>query len=153
MTATENIITDKEQTYKELFKSKFYGVLRWNQLDDVWQFIFDNKSQGWYVYQTIKNAPQKKLYDDQLELLIRLIDEDLRQQHDEDYCGVVYVDSLDAPTFIKVFDPKNMGTSCSVGGKSPLPEWIISLMPPTDLNEEEKPNIKSKRWFGNLFSK
>lgn len=144
---------DVKAHYKTVFNGKFFGILRWHQLDNVWESVLARKQDGWYIYNTNSSVPKDKINTDQLENEIESIDKRLRTQHDEDYCGVVYVDNLEKPALIKVFDPKNMGTSCSVGGKAPLPEWIISMIPPADLTEEEKPRKYKKRWLGNLFSK
>lgn len=140
-------------SYKEYFNGKFYGVLRWHQLDTIWAMVIGQRSKGWYIYQTSSNIPNEKTRNKKLDLKIMEINEYLRQKHDEDYCGTVYVDDLEDPKFIKVFDPKNMGTACSIGGKAPLPEWVISQIPPEDMTINEEPQKYKKRWLGSLFSK
>jgi len=40
--------------------------------------------------------------------------------------GAVYVDNREAPDFIKVFDPANMGSSCSCSSEPVMPRFIFS---------------------------
>ena len=143
--------------FKTIFRGKFFGVLRWHQLEDIWSKVKRDAEVGWYCYEIRENPPAKLKQGEELILLIDEIDSILRHKHDEDYCGVVYVDDLESPTYIKVFDPKKMGTSCSIGTTAPLPEWVISKVIPQDLlvhYESAKKNVKYKKhWLGNLFTK
>jgi hypothetical protein len=143
---------DHDMNFKTLFKGKYYGVLRWHQLDELWIKI-KNDDEGWYCYEIGKSPPTEMKRGNALKQIIDGIDSNLREKHDEDYCGIVYVDNLEKPRFIKVFDPKNIGTSCSIGTKAPLPEWIMSKVRPEDLSVNEEANKYKKRWLGNLFSK
>ncbi len=140
------------ERFSELFKGKFYGVLRWHQLEHIWEVVKSDKAEGWYIYQINQSAPDAVVQNDELTLKIEQIDRYLREQHDEDYCGIVYADNLDKPEFIKVFDPESLGTSCSIAKTPPLPKWIISKIKPQILTLPHENINKPKRWFGNLFS-
>ncbi len=152
ITSTENTSLEKSN-FKELFKGKFYGVLRWHQLEHIWDVVKSKKDQGWYVYEINKNIPSELTIEDALVTEIDLIDKHLRKEHDEEYCGIVYADDLDTPEFIKVFDPKSLGTSCSIAKTPPLPKWIISKVKPEELTVKKEESNKPKRWLGNLFAK
>jgi hypothetical protein len=76
----------------------------------------------------------------------------LRREHTEDYCGVVYVDNKTQPSFIKIFDPNNLGTSCSIGLAAPLPAWTLSKIPPIDLPAAFPQTGSRKRWWQQLFN-
>ena len=39
------------------------------------------------------------------------IDPLLRREHGGDCCGLVYADDLTVPTYLKIFDPHNLGVS------------------------------------------
>ncbi|KAG1694815.1 Carbamoyl-phosphate synthase small chain [Nymphon striatum] len=141
------------KSYKDLFKGKFYGVLRWHQLDSIWNILTLMQTRGWYVYEVNKQVPENTLIAEELQSKIASLDAYIREHHEEEYCGIVYANELDTPDFIKVFDPKNLGTSCSIAKTPPLPKWIISLAKPEDLSvNDDEPN-KPKRWLGNLFAK
>ena len=142
-----------ESNFKKLFRCKFYGVLRWYQLDHVWDVVKSDKADGWYINEINKSVPDTITQDTDLILQIEQIDQYLRKEHDEDYCGIVYVDNLDKPEFIKVFDPKKLGTSCSIAKTPSLPKWTISKVKPQDLTLQKETSNKPKHWLGNLFSK
>ena len=144
------LVVDEFQT---AFKGKFYGVLKWDQLDDLWKKIKKSKKEGWYVYAIGDEPPTELVKGKALETVANEINTLLRREHDEDYCGIVYTDSLTTPSFIKVFDPNNVGTSCSIAKTPPLPGWTISKLPPTDLLAPMKQTAKRKRWWDKMFSK
>ncbi len=151
---TQQAVTVLDGDFRTTFKGKFYGVLRWHQLDEVWKKVNSDAKSGWYCYKVGKTPPTEMKHNKELNLFIKGLNTALHDKHEEDYCGVVYVDDLETPSFIKVFDPKNMGTSCSIGKISPLPEWIISKIPPQDISrDDDKPEKTPKRWLGSLFSK
>ena len=151
-TSTEKASLDKSN-FIELFKGKFYGVLRWHHLEHIWDVVKSKKDQGWYVYEINKDIPSKLTIEDALVTEIDLIDKHLRKEHDEEYCGIVYADDLQNPEFIKVFDPKSLGTSCSIAKTPPLPKWIISKVKPEELTVKIEESNKPKHWLGNLFAK
>ena len=70
----------------------------------------------------------------------------LRREHKEDYCGVVYTDSIESPRFVKIFDPNNLGTSCSIATEAPLPSWIICKMVPEALSDNRR------RWWQSILN-
>jgi hypothetical protein len=142
-----------EGGFLETFNGKFFGVLRWHQLDVIWDAVKKESDSGWYIYQTINQPPQQLTAGDELNTFIVDLDKELRDNHEEDYCGIVYVDDMENPRFIKVFDPSNLGTSCSIATAAPLPKWIISKQLPEILATKEPQKKYHKRWFGNLFAR
>ncbi|KAA0445986.1 MAG: hypothetical protein FXV80_00800 [Candidatus Thioglobus sp.] len=45
------------------------------------------------------------------------------------YCGIVYVDDFESPSFVKIFHPNNLGKSCS--SENPLiSQWLLSKTKP-----------------------
>lgn len=150
---TQEKILQNGSNFKELFKGKFYGVLRWHQLDHTWDVVKLEKAEGWYIYEINKSIPDIVTQNNALTIEIERIDQYLRKKHNEDYCGIVYVDNLDKPEFIKVFDPQSLGTSCSIAKTPPLPKWIISKVKPHELTLQKEVTNKPKRWLGNLFAK
>lgn len=74
------------------------------------------------------------------------VDALLRHEHREDYCGIVYADDLEVPTFVKVYHPKRLGVACGFSDQPPLPGWIVSLTPPVDLHAALVPEPKPRWW-------
>ena len=80
------------------------------------------------------------------------LDKLLRDEHREDYCGIVYADDLKAPSFIKIYDPHNLGVSCGYSDNPPLPGWVMSRIAPLDLAAARVNPKKRQRWWKRLFS-
>lgn len=141
-------------TEKTLFQQRldgrFEGVLRWQQLDELWSTV-KQSGQAWYFYQVGSALPQQPLSAQQLATSIDELDVLLRQEHDYDYCGIVYVDDVNQPTLIKVFDPNNLGSSCGCSGERIPPRWIISQQAPEEIIDEAPMPNNRKRWWNQLF--
>jgi len=145
-------VTDQiENLFLSAFTGKFFGVLRWPQLDTLWGKVKTSENDGWFLYAVGEQPPAVITKGKQVTTFINELDVLLRREHDEDYCGIVYADNLENPSFIKVFDPNNIGTSCSIATKGPLPGWIISKVPPIDLAEAMKPTANRRRWWQKIF--
>ena len=73
------------------------------------------------------------------------------KEHEEDYCGIVYADDLQQPSFIKIYDPHNLGVSCGYSENPPLPGWIMSQIAPCDLPAAQALTGTRRRWWQRLF--
>lgn len=143
--------TDQQPLYLKTFKGGFSGILRWQQLDQLWENILTSK-KTWYVYAVGEAPPETALTREKLTVFLTELDSLLRKEHDEDYCGVVYVDDKEAPSFIKVFDPNNLGSSCSTSTIALLPAWIISTLKPIDLPNAFPQPTNRQSWWKRIFS-
>jgi hypothetical protein len=137
----------QHEPYLQSFRGRFIAALRWPQLDALWDALRGRAALGWYVYAVGEPAPQATVSAGQLERFIREIDELLRREHDEDYCGIVYADDLAAPSFIKIYDPHNLGSVCGSSAQPPLPGWVLSLLPPVDVATAFPPPAARRRWW------
>lgn len=82
--------------------------------------------------------------------LIAEIDALLRRDHDRDRLGIVYVDDRDEPTLVKIYDPNHLGASCgSVGYRVP-PGWVLSLDPPSRIDNPAPLPGSRRRWWERL---
>ncbi len=134
----------KNNPFYQKFKGRFSGVLRWEQLDQLWDSLAQTQVQ-WYLYDLSQAPPLQAQGQVSVKAFINEIDKILRSEHQEDYCGIVYVDSLSDPSMIKVFHPKRLGVVCGSSDNPPLPAWIISLLPPIDLPELIYPSPKQQK--------
>lgn len=139
-----------ELPFYQAFKGTFYGVLRWPQLEGLWETLRSDATD-WYVYAVGTEPPQETVSAEKLRAFIAEIDVLLRAEHAEDYCGIVYTDSFEAPSFVKIFDPHNLGVSCGYSDNPPLPGWILSKLPPIDLQGPTLPGNR-RRWWQRLWS-
>lgn len=135
-------------SFEQGFNGSFYSVLRWHQLDKLWQKLKHNAQQGWFLYTTSTLVPEKVATAEEMIAFIEQLDQQLRELHREDYCGLVYVDDLHNPSFIKIYNPANFRGSCSCSPAA-LPGWIISRQKPQDLQalESARVKLKKKRWW------
>jgi len=141
-----------ESDFYTRYRGGFIGLLRWPQLDDFWRVLRSSKGENWYIYAIGEALPEQPVTSEQLDTFVTEIDILLRKEHQEDYCGVVYVDDKTEPTFIKIYDPNNLGVVCGFSDNPPLPGWIISLIKPELLDENTFLPQSRKRWWRRLFS-
>lgn len=127
-------MSDKSLVCLPLFEQRvwgrFRGVLRWSQLDALWANIRSQPS-GWFIYDLHCEPPCAPVAPGDLKTFLRKMDKHLRKEHEYDYCGIVYADSLEAPAMVKVYDPGNLGAVCGPSGAKVLPRWVLSRIEPT----------------------
>ena len=138
-------------SYRAAFKGRFENVLRWEQLDALWAVLQQDAAGGWYIYAVGEEPPQRPADEALVRSFIGEIDQLLRKEHAEDYCGVVFADSMDSPLFVKIFDPHNLGVSCGFSDNPPLPGWILSKLPPVDLEAPVNLPANRRRWWNRLL--
>ena len=127
-------------------------MLRWPQLDELWKTLQAQSSKEWFIYAVGEEPPQQPVSHEQLNAFIKEIDKLLHDEHQEDYCGIVYADDRQDPGFIKIYDPNNLGVSCGFSDNPPLPGWVLSLIPPVDLPAAFPPPGNRRRWWQKLFA-
>lgn len=133
------------------YRGGFTGILKWAQLDEFWQILRARADAGWFIYAIGESVPDSPASREQLNTFISEMDSLLRKEHLEDYCGVVYVDSKTEPTFVKIYDPNNLGVVCGFSDNPPLPGWIVSLLKPEPLDENTFLPRSRQRWWRRLF--
>lgn len=137
---------------KQFREGSFTSALRWHNLDDLWETLRSKVSDDWYIYAIGSGVPVDTSSHEQLKHFIENIDELLRREHGEDYCGIVYADDLNDPAMVKIFDPNNLGVSCGYSDNPPLPGWILSKQAPVDLVSNQVIANNRKRWWQKLFA-
>ena len=137
--------------YLQQFRGGFTSTMRWHHLDALWDLLRESP-EGWFVYQVGDEPPQQQLSAERFLGFLDEVMQLLQEEHDEDYCGIVYADNLQAPTMIKIYDPNNLGVSCGYSDNPPLPGWVISRIEPVDLQAQRVLPGNRKRWWQRLFS-
>lgn len=136
--------------YMTAFRGSFTSALRWHHLDALWA-VLRGRLDGWYVYHVGDTVPDSPLTAEEMGRFIDEIDRLLREEHHEDYCGIVYADSLQDPAMIKIYDPHNLGVTCGYSENPPLPGWVLSRIPPEDLQSTHIVTGRRKRWWQRIF--
>ena len=135
------------------WKGSFTGILRWPQLEALWARVRARAHEGWYVYAIGEAPPTTPAEPGELDTFLTEIDRLLRSEHAEDYCGIVYADDPEHPTLIKIYDPNNLGMVCGSSAQPPLPGWVLSTLPPSDLRAAMPPAAGRRRWWRRIFGR
>ena len=140
-----------EDVYLTAYKGNFTSTMRWHDLDTFWRVLKAHADDQWYIYAVGEVVPDAMVGKTHFLNFIDKIDVLLHKEHDEDYCGIVYVDNKENPGFVKIFDPNNLGVSCGFSENPPLPGWILSRIQPIELETALNPPKNRQRWWQQLF--
>lgn len=133
--------------FQQHYNGRFVNMLRWQQLDDLWDKVKQTQPDDWYVYLVKATVPTMPVDSSELNQFIQGVNTFLHQKHDYDYCGIVYVDDHNCPSMIKIFDPTNLGAVCGSSGTKILPRWLLTRIPPEALIDDTVERTKQKRWW------
>lgn len=128
------------------FRGSFSSLLSWESLDAFWDTVRASP-EGWHIYAIGEHAPDAPCSAEETLRFVDAIDKLLREDHHEDYCGIVYADNKDHPTLIKIFDPHNLGVACGFSDNPPLPGWVMSHLPPCHLEDRRPLPESRRRWW------
>jgi hypothetical protein len=132
----KNLEQPSEAGYLEQFDGRLVAIRKWEDLDTLWAGVHSTAGEGWYIY-TVGEKPPTETEDSQtVHKFLLDVDQTLREEHKEDYCGIVYADDSKQPSFIKIYDPQNLGMVCGSSETRTLPGWTISRVKPVELVEE-----------------
>jgi len=140
---------NKLSDFEREFRGLFHGVMKWDALARLWSVV--DPGAGWYLYAIGEAPPAQPAGAGEVRKFIKQLDELLRREHRETYCGIVYADHPERPTFIKIFDPNHLGVSCGSSKNPPLPGWTMSLVRPTELKRFGPLPESRRRWWRALF--
>ena len=147
-----DIQTAENSPFMRKYRGFLAGVMQWQDLAALWQRIREQSDGDWYLYHVGEPVPDSPVSDEQLRQFVESIDGLLRQEHDVDYCGIVYVDDPQRPSLVKIYDPNNLGVVCGYSESPPLPGWVMSRLPPEDLPAALAPTGSRRRWWQRIFS-
>jgi hypothetical protein len=142
---------DTKNDFLQAFRGRFVGIMEWDELDQFWQTVVRRADKGWYIYAVGEAIPDRPGSAADVETFVKEIAALLRKEHEEEYCGIVYVDNKAEPRFIKIFDPNNLGVVCGYSDNPPLPGWILSTIRPVDLKGNSILPGNRRRWWQRLW--
>ena len=143
--------TDSSSDFMQKYNGRLVALRQWSDLAAFWETLLKNADDGWYVYGVGEPPPTEPVSAAKLGEFVRELDALLHRDHDEDYCGIVYVDDREHPEFVKVYDPNNLGSSCGSSGLVILPGWTLSRARPVDLQMAFPLPGNRRRWWQKLF--
>ena len=133
--------------FERLYTGRLCSVMSWEQLARFWERLILNANDGWYLYAVGEPPPLAAELGSTVAEFVNRIDALLRREHRESYCGIVYCDDLERPSFVKIYDPNHLGSSCGSGKQVLLPGWIISCVAPIDLKPPQPAPEGRRRWW------
>lgn len=141
------LVQSEVSAFEQRYNGLLYSVMQWEQLTRFWASI--NAGAGWYIYAVGQDLPTTPSSAEKVRQFTSEIDALLRREHHEDYCAIVYADDLETPSFIKIYDPNHLGSSCgsSATKSSVLPGWIMCQVPPIELKVNGFVTGQRKRWW------
>ena len=122
--------------YLDKFQSRFIGVMQWDNCNALFNTLTANPTNDWYLYDTTAVLPSEIIDAESLITQLKLIKSIIQTEHQERYCGIVYVDDLEKPSFVKIFHPNNLGKTCGSSEYPPIPQWLLSKIKPVDIIEK-----------------
>jgi hypothetical protein len=144
------VTTMTASAFSRQLNGRFVGIIGWQDLDALWSRVLAYP-EGWYASLTGETAPETPLDASALQRFVAEVDALLRREHGEDYCGIVYADDLERPTFVKLYDPNNLGSSCGTRSGAHPPRWLLTRLRPEAIADAAPlPNAR-KRWWDALF--
>ena len=136
------------EEFMHRFRGRFTGILRWQDFDRLWNVLQAAADGQWFIYHLGESPPAQCASDGQWRDFLAQTAPSLKQRHQEDYCGLVYVDDADQPGMVKIFDPDNLGVVCGYSEHPPLPAWVLSRIAPCDLPARlQPPPPWWRRWW------
>ncbi len=142
----------QQDPFVSAFRGSFKSTLRWPQLEHLWEVLRQDAGGDWYVYAIGEAPPSAPADAGQVSRFIDEIDKLIREEHDESFCGIVYADDLENPSFVKIYDPNNLGMVCGYSENPPLPGWVMSKLQPVDLEVAMPPPGNRRHWWQRLFA-
>ena len=100
-------------------------------MDALWETL-RAAPEEWYVFDMQSPPPRAPLSGEAFIAFLDEVTQYAHARHEHDYCGFIYVDDFDTPGFVKIFNPRAMGSSCG-GGARIYPRWTISKLAPDPL--------------------
>jgi hypothetical protein len=137
------------ETFEQLYSGRLWSLLSWQQLTDFWARI--DRGAGWYLYHVGDALPAAPATADEVARFIAETDALLRREHHHDYCGIVYADDTASPRMVKIYDPNNLGVSCGFSKNPPPPGWVMSRVPPVEVQRAGPLPENRRRWWRSLF--
>ncbi len=140
--------------FAKAWRGRFESLLSWDEFDKFWAKLGAKFASDWYIYVPGQDLPDKTSNIKKTREFLLKISELLHQEHQERYCGIVYVDNKQNPEFIKIYDPSNLGTVCRYGDNPPLPGWVLSKIAPVNIDYFNVVNIipaNRQRWWQEIF--
>lgn len=144
--ATDARGTADDRDFERRMLGNFVGMLRWPQFDALWQRLRRSPG-GWYVSRPDQPAPVEPADPARFASLLDDLEALLRRELGSEYCGVVYADDPDDPGFVKIFDPRTLGSMCAGRSAPTPPAWVLSRCRPAPFPAPPAGEARRSGWW------
>ena len=127
------------------YQARASGLLIWDDIDALWPQLTAQPT-GWHVYDLKTTPPEAPLPEAEFTGFLPQAQALVNARRDRSHSGAIYIDNRDTPSFIKIFDPTNMGTSCGGDHDMIFPRFILSKLKP-----DPRPAPEKKSFLGRLM--
>ncbi len=134
--------------YWTAFQGRFYGLLKWEDVDAFWGILSNQKN--WFINDLTELPPDETANTETYSAFLSTAKTLINSRRDMSMCGAIYTDNQHSPTFVKIFDPSNMGSACSTSSTRTLPRWVLSTIPAEPYPAPTMPATKPS-FFARLF--
>ncbi len=131
------------------YQARASGLLNWPDVDSLWQLLAA-RPENWFVYDLDKPPPGAPLLAADFAAFLPAAEALVNARRDRSHSGAIYIDNRETPSFIKIFDPTNMGTSCGGDHDMIFPRYILSKLKPDPRPTPPRPK---KGFLGRLILK
>ena len=131
--------------YWTRFQGRFHGFPLWNMLDRFWP-VLENSGGAWFIHDLESGVvPDQPASDAEFSAILGSAVEMYAPARSRSFSGVVFVDDVNTPGFVKLFDPWKMGASCGSSGARTMPRYVLTRMQPDPLPiiecDQHKPGL------------
>jgi hypothetical protein len=136
--------------YWRAYSGRFSGILSWADFDKLWDRLVASEGK-WFVFHPEGGLPEAPCEGEAFMFILSEARTVIEAVRNRSYCGAVYVDDRENPTFVKAFDPYKMGAVCGTSGEHTFPRWVFSRIRPDAALplEQETPQKKGLfTWLG-----
>jgi len=139
-------------SYEKQLNGSFSSLLRWPDFDAFWQQLRLSDGKDWYIHSPDQPPPSSPVTPDEFKQRLQSLENWLKSNHQEDYCGIVYVDNKENPSFIKIYDPNNLGVVCGISRTPIAPAWTLSKSKPAGHPLQLGQEKRKQHWWRKLIS-
>ena len=113
----------------QAYSGRFAGILSWEEFDALWTRLAASEGP-WFVFHPEGSLPDAPVNGAGFHTVLTESRDVIEQVRNRSYCGAVYVDDRENPSFVKAFDPYKMGAVCGSSGEHTFPRWVFSRIRP-----------------------
>jgi len=114
------------------YNGRFSGILNWPDVEAFWASLAAS-SDDWFVFDTEHAAPDTPASAAEFTATLTAASALINTRREGSHCGAIYLDDIQCPKFIKIFDPAAMGSACNISSIPVLPRWILSRIKPDEM--------------------